>query len=258
MPPRARHIHEFCWINVLTPTPADAQHFFGPLLGWEFVELPGMGHLIKVGGEDIGGLWDLHAPQTPPGTPAGIGVMVRVADADATSAKANALGGTGKPAFDIGPTGRMAEIVDPTGAMIDIWQAGTSPGMTADGAVHGVPSWIELATPDTAKAGAFYRALFDWQSAPMPGGSPDMEYIVFSMGESMAAGMFGMTPAMGNFPPHWACYMTVRDTDAAIAQATALGGTVHLGPHDVPNIGRIAGVTSPQGVMFYVIAYVER
>jgi predicted enzyme related to lactoylglutathione lyase len=255
MPTGPRNIHEFCWINVLSPSPAEARTFFSELLGWTYVELPGMGDLVQVDGHDIGGLWDLNSPNTPPGTPPGIGVMVRVASADATSAHANALGGTGKPAFDIGPTGRMAEIVDPTGAMIDIWQGGTSPGMTADGMAHGVPSWIELLTRDTAAAGEFYRTLFGWTSAPMPTGSPDMEYTIFSMGETMTAGMVGITPEMGDFPPHWACYMNVADVDVAVAKARALGGSIQLEPHDIPNVGRIAGITSPQGVMFYVIRY---
>ncbi|MDX2262637.1 MAG: VOC family protein [Gemmatimonadales bacterium] len=255
MPVGPRAIGEFCWINVLSPSPVEAQAFYRELLGWEFVELPGMGHLIKVGGEDIGGIWDLNSPNTPPGTPAGIGVMVRVQSADAISARANALGGRGKEAFDVGPTGRMAEIVDPTGAMIDVWEGHASPGMTADGMAHGVPSWIELLTPDPAVAGEFYRKLFGWTSAPMPTGMPGMEYTIFSLGETMAAGMIGITPEMGNFPPHWACYMNVDDIDAAVATTKALGGTVHLEPHDIPNVGRIAGITSPHGVMFYVIRY---
>ena len=62
-----RKTGEFCWINMLTPQPAEAREFFGKLLGWTYVEMPGMGHAMQVGGRDIGGLFDLDGPNTPPG-----------------------------------------------------------------------------------------------------------------------------------------------------------------------------------------------
>ena len=63
-----RKAGEFCWINMLTPPPAEAREFFSKLLGWTYVELPGMGHSVQVGGRDVGGLLDLAGPNTPPGT----------------------------------------------------------------------------------------------------------------------------------------------------------------------------------------------
>ncbi len=53
-----RSVGDFCWINMITPQPAAARAFFGSLLGWTFVEMPGMGHGIQVAGHDIGGLFD--------------------------------------------------------------------------------------------------------------------------------------------------------------------------------------------------------
>ena len=134
---------QFCWINVLTPDPAAAQGFFADLLGWTYLEIPGMGHRVQVDGRDIGGMFDHAASGTPPGTPVGIGVMVLVNDADATVARVAELGGRAKPPFDIGPQGRMAECYDPNGANFDLWQPFASPGMTADPMRHGVPSWFE-------------------------------------------------------------------------------------------------------------------
>ena len=84
MAARIRNAGEFCWINVLTREPAAAREFFARLLHWTYVELPGMGDRVQVGGHDVGGLFDLASPQTPPGTPPHIGVMVKVDSADAT------------------------------------------------------------------------------------------------------------------------------------------------------------------------------
>src|SRR5687768_6406751 len=85
---------EFCWINILTSGPDEARKFFSELFGWRYQDLPEMGGgIISVGGHDIGGMWDLDSPGTPPGTPAGIGVMVKVDDADSAAEKVRTLGG---------------------------------------------------------------------------------------------------------------------------------------------------------------------
>jgi len=44
-----RNVGDFCWINMLTPRPAEARAFFGTLLGWSYGEMPGMGHVVRVG-----------------------------------------------------------------------------------------------------------------------------------------------------------------------------------------------------------------
>src|SRR5262249_28111393 len=110
-----RKAGEFCWINMLTPRPAEAREFFAAVLGWTHFEMPGIGHGVRVGGRDIGGLFDLHGPNTPPGLLPVIGVMVKVDSTDAACAKVAALGGTARPAFDVGPQGRMAVCFDPNG-----------------------------------------------------------------------------------------------------------------------------------------------
>jgi len=120
---------------------AAAREFFAALLGWTYAELPGMGHTIRAGGRDIGGLFDLAHPSTPPGTPPQIGVMVKVESADETARQAAALGGQARPPFDVGPAGRLAVLHDPLGANIDAWEPKALQGTDVDTAVHGAPSW---------------------------------------------------------------------------------------------------------------------
>ena len=69
-----RKAGDFCWINILTPEPAEAMEFFAKVLGWTFFEMPPYGHGVKVGGKDIGGLFDLNGPNCPPGLQPVIGV----------------------------------------------------------------------------------------------------------------------------------------------------------------------------------------
>jgi uncharacterized protein len=253
MPTGPRPIGQFCWINVLSPKPEVERTFFAQLFGWEYAEIPGMGHRILVGGKNIGGLFPNTGPDGAVMGPPGIGVMVRVESADATAEKAKALGGSAKPAFDIGPQGRMAELVDPAGAMIDIWQPYTPGVLDADSSHHGVPSWFETITTDVARARSFYCDLFGWSAQEMPMG--DFAYTVFSQGEEMVAGMMPRLPHMGDFPSHWGVYFTVTDVDATARQVPALGGSVMVEPTDIPGTGRFCGITSPSGVMCYAITY---
>jgi uncharacterized protein len=255
MPTGPRPVGQFCWINVLSPKPDAERAFFAKLLGWEFAEMPGMGHRILVDGKNVGGLFPNTGPDGA-AIPAGIGVMVRVESADATGEKARALGGLAKPAFDVGPQGRMAELVDPIGAMIDVWQPYGPGVMDADSTRHGVPSWFECITTNVAKASNFYCALFGWTAEEMSMG--EFSYTVFSSGGEMVGGMMPRLPHMGSIPPHWGVYFTVTDVDATARQVAALSGTITVEPMDIPGTGRFCGLTSPGGVMCYAITYPVR
>jgi predicted enzyme related to lactoylglutathione lyase len=247
---------EFCWINVLSPEPAKACDFFAKVLGWTYFDMSGMGFGIKANGKDIGGLFDLHGPHTPPGTPPVIGVLIKVANADQTVERVRTLGGKANPAFDVLDNGRLAVCFDPNGAQFDVWQSKRASMTEADTSWHGVPSWSETITSDVSRAKEFYRELFDWTAESMP--MLDFEYTVFSLGQDRVAGMMPIQPEMGNVPPHWGTYFTVKDVDETVKIAKAAGGTIHIEPMDIPSVGRFAMIVSPQGVNFYVITYLPR
>jgi predicted enzyme related to lactoylglutathione lyase len=66
------------------------------------------------------------------------------------------------------------------------------------------------------------------------------------------SGMLTIPPeakAMGA-PPCWTGYLWVEDVDAATDKLKAAGGHVMRPPMDIPNIGRFAIVTDPQGAPF--------
>ncbi len=249
-----RKAGDFCWINLLTPDPKQAQAFFGKLLGWTYVELPGgMGHAAQVGGRSVGGIFDLADPMTPKGTPPGISVVVKVDSAEAASKKVASLGGKAKPPFDVMDQGRMVACSDPNGAAFDLWEPKKGPGTDADSDLHGAPSWFETLTTDVDRATKFYTGLFGWKPEVMP--MPGSSYTTFKHGKDYIAGMMKITPEMGKMPPHWGTYFTVDDADKTATQAVKLGAKLCMPPKDIPDVGRFCGISSPQGVMFYVIKY---
>lgn len=48
-------------------------------------------------------------------------------------------------------------------------------------------------------------------------------------------------------------YLGVDDVDACVAAITGAGRHAHLAALDIPNVGRIAMVSDPQGAPFYVM-----
>jgi predicted enzyme related to lactoylglutathione lyase len=150
----------------------------------------------------------------------------------------------------------MAELHDPNGAQIDLWQPKGEQATIADPMRHGAPSWFETYTPDVEAGKKFYTELFGWSAQTMP--MPGMEYTVFSLGEKMIAGIMQPASGMKDMPPQWVTYFTVDDADVAAKKAAELGGTVMVPPTDIPEVGRFAGLISPQGVMFLVLKYLPR
>jgi predicted enzyme related to lactoylglutathione lyase len=249
---RARKPGEFCWFNLLTPRSEEARAFYSQLLGWSYSEIPGVGHTVLLDGQPIGALFDLRSPGTPPGTPPLIGVVVRVDDADAAARRVAQLGGTHKPPFDVLQAGRMAVCTDPAGAQFDVWQPKQNAGTEVDPMQPGAPSWIETISSDVPAATRFYAELFGWKPEAMPGPKP---YTVFSLDGEPAAGMLPLQPEMPAKHSHWGTYFTVADADATAREALALGATLCVPPMDVPTVGRLVGIVSPQGVPFYAIHY---
>ena len=118
---------------------------------------------------------------------------------------------------------------------------------------HGAFSWSELMTTDPAAAASFYGKLFGWTIKSM--GAEMGNYQVASVGEAGIGGLMATPPEAKGMPPRWGVYVTVNNLDESLAQAKALGATVCMEPMTVPGVGRMAGLSDPQGAMFSIIQY---
>lgn len=121
-------------------------------------------------------------------------------------------------------------------------------------ASHGSHIWYELITPDPDAAKAFYDAVVGWNIEPEPSGEMDYRMIGRSDG-GMAGGVMRLTDEMASrgARPTWLAYINVDDVDTTVASIESGGGKVLLPAFDIPDIGRIAMVTDPQGNPFYVM-----
>ncbi len=129
--------------------------------------------------------------------------------------------------------------------------AGRSPGHPP----HGQIGYLQLPALDVAASAAFYRSVFGWEPVTHEGPMP---YTEFKVGDQSIAGMMQMPPMVpAEVPSHWLVYFGVDDTDAAVARTQELGGSVRMGPMDVP-VGRFAVLADPQGGTFAVIRLAQQ
>lgn len=111
--------------------------------------------------------------------------------------------------------------------------------------------WYELLTPDADAAQRFYGDVVGWTVSDS--GQPGMDYRILEAGDGPAGGLMQITDQMPGMQPVWLGYVAVPDVDAAVADWTASGGSVHMPAMDIPNVGRIAMLADPDGVPLYVM-----
>jgi uncharacterized protein len=120
---------------------------------------------------------------------------------------------------------------------------------------HGTPIWYELMSKDPLAARRFYAEVVGWQiDEALPAGST-MDYRMISAGDGLVGGVFRLTDEMcqQGAAPSWMMYIGVNDVDACVADIVAAGGSVQMPAFDIPDVGRIAMVSDPQGAPFYVM-----
>lgn len=115
--------------------------------------------------------------------------------------------------------------------------------------VHGVPSWLDLATPDPAAAKSFYAELFGWTYTDEPTDQPGVDYTMARSGGRTTAGMMLLSDQMraAGMPPVWSTYVTVDDLEATLAGVEDAGGAVLQPPMQVMDAGRMAVIADPAG-----------
>jgi uncharacterized protein len=251
MAERTSHPHgTISWADLATSDQDAAKAFYGGLFGWEYDDQPvGDGvtySMARLGGRSAAAINPQREEEAQQGIPPHWNLYVTVDDVDAAARAVGEHGGQvfAEP-FDVFDNGRMTVIADPTGAVLSLWQAGTSIGAEVVNQ-PGALTWADVATPDPAKAQAFYSALLGWRFDTM---SEEPPYWVIRNGERSQG---GMTKPPAEVPPNWFPYFAVADVEATEQAAREAGGQPFMGPMDVPNGGRFVLIQDPQGAPFAI------
>lgn len=122
--------------------------------------------------------------------------------------------------------------------------------------------WYELMTSDTDAATDFYGHVIGWTAADHPNSATPggARYTILSAGERGVGGVLQLDQAMqdAGMKPIWVGYVGIADTDAAAERIKGAGGTIHVPPTDIPDVGRFAMASDPGRALFYVMTPLPR
>jgi uncharacterized protein len=240
-----------CWTDLWTSDVEGSRRFYSELFGWEAQEpSPEFGGYfmftrlgVPVAGA-MGDMGEMSANDTWT-------IYLTTDDIAKTIAAAQSEGAViVNPAMAVADLGIQAVFTDPTGAHLGMWEPGTFPGFTVIDE-RGAPTWFELHTRDHAKAVAFYRSVFHWDTNTV-GDSDEFRYTTMldpGGGEDLAGIMDASAFLSEGVPAHWSVYWKVDDADATVDNVKALGGSVVMDPQGTP-YGRLATGTDPAGAVF--------
>jgi predicted enzyme related to lactoylglutathione lyase len=251
----------FIWYELITPDPDGARSFYDAVVGWTIEPQPSgeMDYRVigRADGGNAGGVMRLTDDMASHGArPVWLG-YIYADDVDATVAAIEADGGKAwMPAFDVPGIGRIAMVGDPQGAPFYVMKpipARDRPTAVSDVFSPDRPgrvSWNELSTSDPVAARKFYSDRFGWEMGDfMPMGEMGEYRFIDRKGQRIGA----LCSAMEGRPPKWRYYIRVESIGAAKAAAEQGGGTIAMGPHQVPGGDWIVIGMDPQGAEFALV-----
>lgn len=260
----ANPVGSFIWYELMTNDADAAAAFYGAVIGWTF----GDAHQAQAGGLDYrliqrsdggmaGGLLVLDEAMAERGARPTWLPYIYTPDVDAEVAAIEAEGGSVQlPANDLS-VGRIALVLDPQGVPIYLMNPAPPPGSsdtTSDvfdeNATQRV-RWNELSSPDAEASMRFYAAHFGFEfNDKMPMGELGDYSFISHHGRTLGAVMPRQSEDQ---PAQWLLYVGVPSVEAARTAIEANGGTVLMGPMEVPGGEWVVVALDPQGATFGVV-----
>jgi uncharacterized protein len=241
-----------CWIDIGVADMPKAKAFYGALFGWQIIDGPpevGGYSMCEIDGKQVAGIGPKMGPAD---MPTFWTTYLASDDADETAAKIKAAGGQliSEP-FDVMEAGRMFIATDPGGAIFGVWQARAHTGVGRANE-PGTLIWSENMSRAYEANKDFYGAVFGYQFGDI--GVEGMNYSTLDLDGNQVGGIGEIgADRPAEMPAYWGTYFAVADTDAAVAKAVELGGTLVAPAWDSP-YGRMAVVSDDQGAMFALMS----
>jgi predicted enzyme related to lactoylglutathione lyase len=254
----------FIWYELMTPDPAAAAKFYGAVVGWQIphepVPQPGgkdYRMIVRSDGGNAGGVLKLDEGMAAHGArPVWLGYLY-VGDVDAAARAIEADGGkTLMPKLTL-PVGDIAMLADPMGSPFYVMNPVPPPGQpdhrsdVFDTKASQRVRWNELASPDQARAKAFYAKHFGFEFKESMSMGAMGDYCFIDHG-GMRLGAIMQKPADSPIGM-WLFYFGVDSVMAAKRAIESGGGRIMMGPHQVPGGDWIIVATDPQGAPFGVV-----
>jgi uncharacterized protein len=250
----------FIWYELMTPDAEGSKEFYDAVVGWNIgegaEEYGGYRMINRSDGKFAGGVLPLNDEMRQHGAgPTWLG-YIHVADVDESAASIERAGGKVLMKHDIPNVGRIAMVADPQGAPFYIMKPippANDPNAESDvfsPSEQQRVGWNELSSSDPVAARRFYGEQFGWTSDDfMPMGEMG-EYRFLKHGSTVIGAVCGTAEGQH---PRWRYYFRVPSISKAKGSAEAKGGTILMGPHQVPTGEYIIIGTDPQGAEFALV-----
>jgi len=258
---RPRQDGGFIWYELMTTDAEAAKNFYEAVVGWEVgpgaAEFNGYRMINRSDGGFAGGLMPITADMQQHGAKPGWLGYLYVPNVDRAVATIEQAGGkTWMPATDIPNVGRVALVTDPQAAPFYVMTP--TPPADDPNAQSDVFSpdaqqrvgWNELQTSDVEAARRFYGEQFGWDTDEFMDMGPMGEYRFIHQDGQRIGALFNADDGQ---PPHFRFYIRVASIAKAKQAAESNGGTIHMGPHQVPTGDWIVIGADPQGAEFALV-----
>jgi predicted enzyme related to lactoylglutathione lyase len=252
---------DFIWYELLTADIGGAKTFYDAVIGWNIQDrsdFPNDYRMIgRSDGKLAGGAMQITDEMKRHGARPTWLAYIHSLDVDAQAAAIQRAGGKiMMPPFDIPGVGRVAMVTDPQGAPFYVMKPLPPEGDpnaksdVFDAEAEQRVGWNELSTTDPVAARQFYSEQFGWVSDDFMDMGEMGEYrFIDHHGQRIGA----LCGAMPGQPPRWRFYFRVSSIAAARTRIEQGGGTVAMGPHQVPSGDWIIIGTDPQGAEFALV-----
>jgi len=252
---------DFIWYELITSDIAGAKSFYDAVIGWNIADksdFPNDYRMIgRSDGKFAGGAMQITDDMAQHGAkPTWLGYIL-VADVDRSVAAIEQAGGkTYMPAFDIPGVGRVAMVADPQGAPFYVMKPLPPEGDPNAKSDVFSPSaeqrvgWNELSTSDPVAARGFYEKQFGWGTDEFMDMGEMGQYRFLDQGGERIGALCGVMPGG---EPKWRFYFRVSSIARAKEVVEQKGGTVAMGPHQVPTGDYILIGFDPQGAEFALV-----
>jgi len=255
-------IGDFIWYELMTPDPEGSKAFYDAVVGWNVGSAEEAYNGYRMIGRSDGGFAGGFLPLTPDmqshgAFPTWLGYIF-VDDVDKKLEAVEAAGGKAwMPATDIPNVGRVALLSDPQAApfyvMKPIPPAG-DPNAKSDvfsPSAEQRVGWNELSTTDPVAARSFYEQHFGWDATEFMDMGQMGEYRFLAQNGTRIGALCGVMPGVS--VAKWRYYIRVPSISKTKEVAEAKGGTISMGPHQVPTGDYIIIGTDPQGAEFALV-----
>jgi predicted enzyme related to lactoylglutathione lyase len=140
----------------------------------------------------------------------------------------------------------LAVIDDPHGARFGLCTADDPRVATLmDGA--GAMWWIEVLTREPAVLQRYYAGLFQWHFTAKQL-EPHPVYGTWMLADQPVGGLLPIGPGWDT-TPRWQILFAVDDLERSMSEVVSAGGTIEVGPLEVPRAGTFTSVCDPHGAL---------